>query len=191
MSENAAQQAQTNGGAKADRGIFSPRLDDFLDRLQEGQTPNSGTFCSFCYNPLTAGATRCDHCGQVLADRPAINSVPRDVVEMHWRMRKRESLIVNSFAFFGLGLGLALFLGLVAINVLYLDRELWFFFIAIIVFLVGSRVFAGVIGGVIGDEIGYNYGHKKLAEDWRAHLATRESDRQEGEASPGGAGSQT
>ena len=177
MSENAAHQPHINGG-KAERGIFSPRLDEFLDRLQEGQTPNSGTFCSFCYTPLTATAVRCDHCGQVLADRPAINSVPRDVVEMHRRMRKRESLIVNAFAFFGLGLGLALFLGMVAINVLYLNRELWFFFIAIVVFLVGSRVLAGVIGGVIGDEIGYNYGHKKLAEDWRQHLATRESGRQ-------------
>ena len=97
---------------------------------------------------------------------------------MHWRMRKRESLIVNSFAFLGLGLGLALFLGLVAVNVLYLDRALWFFVIATVIFLVGSRVLAGIIGGVIGDEIGYNYGHKKLAEDWRLHLATRESDRQ-------------
>ena len=177
MSENAAHQPQTNGG-KAEHSIFSPRLDDFLDRLQEGHTPNSGTFCSFCYNPLTAGTTRCDHCGQVLAGRPAINSVPRDVVEMHRRMRKRESLIVNSFAFLGLGLGLALFLGLVAINVLYLNRALWFFVIATIIFLLGSRLLAGIIGGVIGDEIGYNYGHKKLAEDWRQHLATRESDRQ-------------
>ena len=176
MSEDAARHSSTNGG-KADKGIFSPRLDDFLDRLQEGQTPNSGTFCSFCYNPLLPNTTRCDHCGQVLADRPAINSVPRDVVEMHRRMRKRESVIVNSFAFFGLGLGLALFLGLVAINVLYLDRALWFFVIATVVFLIGSRVLAGVIGGVIGDEIGYNYGHKKLAEDWRQHLASREGSR--------------
>jgi hypothetical protein len=98
---------------------------------------------------------------------------------MHRRMRKRESLIVNSFAFFGLGLGLAMFLGMVAINVLYLDRALWFFVIATLVFLVGSRVFAGIIGGYIGDEIGYRYGRKKLAEDWRQHLASREVERQD------------
>lgn len=165
---------------RGERGIFSPRLDDFLDRLQEGETPNAGTFCAFCYTPLTREATRCDHCGQLLAERAAINSVPRDVVLMHRRMRKRESVIVNSFAFLGLGLGLALFLGLVAINVLYLDRELWFFVIATVVFLVASRVLAGLIGGYIGDEIGYSYGHKKLAEDWRQHLADREGHRQEG-----------
>ena len=164
---------------RGERGIFSARLAEFLDRLEEGETPNSGLFCAFCYTPLAPETTRCDHCGQVLAERPAINSVPRDVVEMHRRMRKRESVIVNSFAFFGLGLGLALFLGLVAINVLYLDRELWFFVIATVVFLVASRVLAGIIGGYIGDEIGYRYGHKRLAEDWRQHLATREGQRGE------------
>ena len=165
---------------RGERGIFSARLDDFLDRLQEGETPNAGTFCAFCYTPLPSEATRCDHCGQVLAERTPMTSVPRDVVEMHRRMRKRESVIVNSFAFFGLGLGLALFLGLVAINVLYLDRELWFFVIATVVFLVSSRVLAGLIGGYIGDEIGYLYGHRKLAEDWRQHLATREGQRADG-----------
>jgi len=180
MNENTARQSYDPAAThRGERGIFSPRLDEFLDRLQEGETPNSGTFCSFCYNPLAPDATRCDHCGQVLSERAAITSIPRDVVAMHRRMRKRESLIVNSFAFFGLGLGLALFLGMVAINVLYLDRALWFFVIATLVFLVGSRVFAGIIGGYIGDEIGYRYGHKKLAEDWRQHLATREGERQE------------
>ena len=49
---------------------------------------------------------------------------------MYQRKQKRESLIVNSFAYLGLALGLALFLGLVAINVLYLDRALWFFIVA-------------------------------------------------------------
>jgi hypothetical protein len=159
------------------RGIFSPRLDEFLDQLQEGETPNAGTFCSFCYNPLQADVARCDHCGQTLAGRSPIKSVPRDVVEMHRRMRKRETIIVNSFAFLGLGLGLGLFLGLVAVNVLYLNRELWFFVIATVVFLLASRVLAGLIGGVIGDEIGYRYGRKKLAEDWRQHVAQRESVR--------------
>ena len=92
---------------------------------------------------------------------------------------KRESVIVNAFAFFGLGLGLALFLGMVAINVLYLNKALWFFLTATVVFLVASRIFAGIIGGVIGDEIGYQYGHKKLAEDWRKHVAEREGSRRE------------
>jgi hypothetical protein len=170
--------AEPGGSPRAERGIFSPRLDEFLEKLHEGETPNSGTFCSFCYNPLPPDYERCDHCGQVTADRRPINSVPHDVLEMHQRMRRRESLIVNSFAYLGLGLGLAIFLGLVAINVLYLDRALWFFVLATVTFLVGSRVLAGILGGVVGDEIGYRYGHKHLAEEWRAHLSTRETGRQ-------------
>lgn len=175
--EASSQNGEAAGASRSERGIFSPRLDEFLDKLQEGETPNSGTFCSFCYNPLLPDIARCDHCGQVLAGRAPINSVPRNVVEMNLRMRKRESIIVNAFAYVGLALGLALFLGLVAINVLYLDRELWFFFIATAVFLVGSRVLAGILGGFIGDEVGYRYGHRKLAEEWREHVAEREGQR--------------
>jgi hypothetical protein len=181
MSEGAFDSGYDSSGAqRGERGIFSPRLDDFLDELQEGETPNSGTFCAFCYNPMVPDATRCDHCGQVVAERPPITSIPNEVVVMHRRMRKRESVIVNAFAFFGLGLGLALFLGLVAVNVLYLNKALWFFLLATVIFLVGSRVLAGIIGGIIGDEIGYNYGHKKLAEDWRQHVAAREGQRHDG-----------
>ena len=176
---NSGQGYDATATHRGERGIFSPRLNDFLDRLQEGETPNAGRFCSFCYNPLPPETARCDHCGQVLAERPAITSLPRDVVEMHRRMRRRESVVVNSFAYLGLALGLALFLGLVAVNVLYLDRALWFFVIATVVFLVASRVLAGILGGFIGDEIGYRYGHGKLAEEWRQHLASREGDRRD------------
>jgi hypothetical protein len=98
---------------------------------------------------------------------------------MHRRKHRRESLVVNSFAYLGLALGLALFLGMVAINVLYLNRALWFFLLATVVFLVGSRILAGVVGGVVGDEIGYRYANSKLAKDWSEHLAGRETGRRE------------
>jgi hypothetical protein len=38
---------------------------------------------------------------------------------------------------------------------------------------------AGIVGGVIGDEIGYRMSSKQLAEDWAAHVADRETNRQE------------
>ena len=157
--------------------VLSTRLEAFLDNLQAGEAPNSGSFCGFCYNPLPAGFERCDHCGQDLRERPPISSLPNAVIEMYRRKQRRESLIVNSFAYLGLALGLALFLGLVAINVLYLDRALWFFLIATAVFLVGSRLFAGIFGGVIGDEVGFRYAARRLAEDWAAHVAERETQR--------------
>ena len=43
--------------------VFSARLDAFLTSLDEGSTPNHGSFCSFCYNPLPPGFEVCDHCG--------------------------------------------------------------------------------------------------------------------------------
>ncbi|HLF71918.1 MAG TPA: YrzE family protein [Dehalococcoidia bacterium] len=154
-------------------GVFSDRLDTFLDQLLEGVTPNAGRFCAYCYNPLPPGLDRCDHCSRDTAG--AVSSLPTDIVEMHRLKRRRESLVVNSFAYIGLGMGLALFLIMVAINVLYLDKALWFFLLATLVFLLGSRLLAGIVGGVIGDEVGYRYANKKLAEEWQAHLAQRDA----------------
>ena len=155
--------------------VFSARLDAFLVQLDEGKTPNHGAFCSFCYNPLPPGFDACDHCGQDARARPPIDSLPPGILEMHRRKMKRESIIVNSFAFFGLGLGLAIFLSLVAVNVLLLEKALWFFLLASVIFMVGSRVLAGLFGGIIGDEIGFRYANKRLAEDWAEHVHEREA----------------
>jgi hypothetical protein len=172
---NAAEQPerQPRSGSR----IFSQRLEEFLERLREGEVPNSGSFCSYCYNPLPPGYSRCDHCGQDLSERPPITSLPDPVLRMYRRKINRESWIVNTFAFIGLGLGMVIFLGMVAINVTYMDKALWFFILATIVFLVGSRILAGVIGGIIGDEIGYRVANRHLAEDWAAFVTEREAQR--------------
>jgi hypothetical protein len=159
--------------------VFSARLDAFLDQLQAGETPNSGTFCAFCYNPLPTGFERCDYCGHPVQDRKPVPSLPEEVLLMHRRKQKRESLVVNSLAYLGLALSMAIFLGMVAINVLYLERALWFFVVAIVLLMVNSRVLPGIIGGVIGDEVGYRYANKRLAEDWAAHVSRRETGRGE------------
>ena len=157
--------------------IFSQRLEDFMDRLWDGKVPNAGEFCAYCYNPIQRGYTRCDHCGQDLSERKPLSSLPREVVYMYRAKMKRESLIVNSFAFLGLFLGLALFLGLVAINVLYMEKAFWFFVLATGIFLVSSRLLAGIIGGIIGDEIGYRVASNRLAEDWAEYVQQRENAR--------------
>jgi hypothetical protein len=155
--------------------IFSQRLEDFMDLVWDGKAPNAGEFCGFCYNPIPRGYTRCDHCGQDLNERPPLKSLPREVVYMYRAKMKRESLIVNSFAFLGLFLGLALFLGMIAINVLYMEKAFWFFCLSVVVLIVASRVFAGIIGGVIGDEVGYRVATNRLAEDWAKYVHERET----------------
>ncbi len=167
---------------RAQRGsgrIFSQRLEEFMDRLWDGKAPNAGEFCPYCYNPIPRGYTRCDHCNQDLTERTPLSSLPRPVVQMYRDKMKRESLIVNSFAFLGLFLGLMLFLGLVAVNVLYMEKAFWFFIVATVVFIVSSRVLAAIIGGVIGDEIGYRVASKRLAEDWADFVHERERTRSE------------
>jgi hypothetical protein len=168
------------------RRVFSTRLDTFLAQLDEGETPNHGRFCSFCYNPLPPDYQRCDHCGQDLKERPPMSSLPDAVVAMHTRRQHRESVVVNAFAYLGLALALGIFLAMVAINVLYLDRVLWFYFIAVGVLLVGARVFPAIIGGVIGDEIGYSYANRRLSEDWARHVGERENGRGPGDGRIGG-----
>jgi hypothetical protein len=68
---------------------------------------------------------------------------------------------------------------MVAINVLYMEKALWFFILATFIFLVGSRLLAGVFGGIIGDELGFRYANRHLSEDWADHVSNREVARQE------------
>jgi hypothetical protein len=154
--------------------VFSERLDEVLNAIGEGETPNYGIFCAYCYNPLPLGFDRCDYCGRDVATHPTVTNIPSEVIAMHQRKLKRESVIVNSFAYLGLAMGFAIFLGLVAINVLLLNKELWFFITATVIFMVVSRLLAGLFGGIIGDEIGFRQARKKLAEDWNAFVATRD-----------------
>ena len=166
-------------GAGPERRLLSERLEAFLDQLREGATPNFGSFCGSCYNPLPAGHERCDHCGLELRDRPPVTSVPAEVIEMHRRKQRRESLIVNSFAYLGLLLGVAIFVGLVAIDVFYLGGALWLLVLSVVVLLLGSRLLAGILGGVIGDELGYRYASRRLAEEWAAYVAQREGEQRD------------
>jgi hypothetical protein len=153
--------------------VFSQRLDDFLESLHEGETPNSGTFCGYCFNPIPPGRTDCDHCGRALAAVAPVSSVPDDILAMHRRKQRRESLVVNSFAYLGLGMGLALFLLIVSLNFFFFD-QVWLLIFSIFVLLVGGRMLAGIVGGVIGDEVGYRYANRHLAAEWDVYVQERE-----------------
>jgi hypothetical protein len=104
---------------------------------------------------------------------------------MYRAKMKRESLIVNAFAFLGLFLGLALFLTMIAINVNYMDKTFWFFCLSVVVLIVASRVFAGIIGGIIGDEVGYRVATNRLAEDWAKYVQERETNHGSGDPAAG------
>ena len=160
--------------AVPDIPVFSPRLDELMAAMIKGEAPNVGRFCGYCYTPLSKKATGCAHCGRAILDYEPVTKLPMEFGALYRRMRKRESLIVNSFAFAGLGLGVLVFIVLVAVAVYGFNQSLWMLGFATLVLLVGGRVFAGILGGWIGDNVGYNYAHRKLIDEW--HEYERERD---------------
>jgi hypothetical protein len=160
--------------AVSDIPVFSPRLDELMASMLKGETPNVGRFCGYCYTPLRKKAEACTHCERSTSAYEPVAKIPLDFFELYKRMRKREALIVNSFAFGGLGLGLLLFILLVALAVYRLHQSLWALAGATAVLIIGGRVFAGILGGWIGDSIGYDYAHRKLIAEWDEYERARE-----------------
>ena len=165
----------SNAVAESDIPIFSPRLDEIMALMIKGEIPNVGRFCGYCYSPVGKNETACGHCGTTTAERSTVAKIPADFFVLYRRMRKREALIVNSFAFAGLGLGLLLFIGLVWLAVYRYQQSLWLLAFATGVFIVGGRIFAGLLGGWIGDSVGYNYAHRKLVLEWADYDRMRDA----------------
>ena len=164
----------TSAAPQSDIPVFSERLDTLMAAMIEGEAPNVGRFCGYCYTPLGKKADVCAHCGRGTAEYEPVAKLPPEVIDLYRRMRKRESLIVNSFAFAGLGLGLVLFILLVAVAVYRFNQSLWMLAGATAVLIVGGRIFAGILGGWIGDSIGYDFAHKRLVAEWTAFEHERE-----------------
>ncbi len=154
--------------------MFSKRLDELMAAMISGQAPNVGRFCGYCYTPLGKTADACRHCATPTSTYAPVAKLPMEFGALYRRMRKRESLIVNSFAFAGLGLGVVLFVALVAVAVYVFHQSLWWLAFATLVLMVGGRVFAGILGGWIGDNIGYNYAHRKLIAEWYEYERLRD-----------------
>lgn len=166
--------SEGHAGVTQDIPVFSPRLDELMASMIKGEAPNVGRFCGYCYTPLGKQATGCSHCGRATSDYAPVTKLPMEFGALYRGMRKRESLIVNSFAFAGLGLGVVLFTVLVAVAVYRFNQSLWMLGFATLVLLVGGRVFAGILGGWIGDSVGYNYAHRKLVDEWHEYERARE-----------------
>ena len=177
MSEQAASQ---------DIPVFSERLDEIMAAMIEGKIPNVGRFCGYCYTPIGKNVDVCAHCGTSTSDYATVAKIPSDFFVLYRKMRKREALVVNTFAFTGLGLGLLLFIGLVWLAVYHYNQSLWMLAAATILFIVGGRVFAGLLGGWIGDSIGYDFAHRKLVDEWHVYEQERERQRSSPQHAPAG-----
>lgn len=152
--------------------VFSERLTAVLDAVLKGEAPNAGRFCGHCYTPIGAERERCPHCDHPTEAVAPVDRVPDQVVDMLRRLRRRESLVVNSFAYFGLLLGVAIFMA-IFYALFASGANAWWYVADVVLLFVVSRLLAGIVGGVIGDNIGYTYARRKLAEDWQAYESKR------------------
>jgi hypothetical protein len=155
--------------------VFSPRLDEVIGMMIDGEAPNAGRFCGYCYTPMGKKAAACPYCARPVAEIEPLPKLPSEVIALYRRMRKRESLIVNSFAFAGLFIAVLIFMVLVGIAVYRMEASLWMLSFATVFLLVGGRVFAGLLGGWIGDNVGFEYSRKKLIAEWHEFEQQREA----------------
>ena len=172
MSQRPDSSASSLARAQADVPVFSERLSAVLDGIFKGEAPNAGRFCGHCYTPIDPERTQCAHCGRLVGERAPVERVPDEVLELFRRMRRRESLVVNSFAYAGLLLGVLVFI-LIFYVLFVTDANVWWYVIDIVLLFVLSRVLAGLLGGVVGDDVGFRYARRKLAEEWREYEAGR------------------
>ena len=161
--------------------IFSERLTAVLEEYSAGKAPNVGRFCGYCYTPIDAQRHHCPYCRKAVQDYPPAGRVPPDVLEMFRRLRRRESLIVNSFAYLGLFSGVFIFIA-VFYALFLLGAGFWWYVFDIVLLFVAARVLAGLVGGFVGDELGYRYARRKLIEEWREYDAKRAMARREAPA---------
>ncbi len=165
-------------GAKAgerlaeDIPVFSDRLSAVLEAIFKGEAPNAGRFCGHCYTPIDQKRTRCAHCGRLVQEWPPVKRVPDEVLALFRRVRRRESLVVNSFAYLGLLLGVLCFIAVFYV-LFILGANVWWYVFDILLLFVLARVLAGVLGGVVGDEMGFRYARRKLAQEWAEYDAGR------------------
>jgi hypothetical protein len=167
-------QAAAQGAAAPDVPVFSDRLTEVLAAVFKGEAPNVGRFCGYCYTPIDAARVHCPHCMKSTADYPPVEKVPPDVLEMFRKLRRRESMIVNSFAQLGIFLGVMSFVGLFYFHFLN-DVSVWWYVFDVALLFVLSPVLAGVIGGYFGDHYAYRFARRKLADEWRVFEAARAS----------------
>ena len=158
--------------AQAEVPVFSERLTNVLGAILKGEAPNSGRFCGHCYTPLGPERTRCPHCDRTVDERPPVEQVPREVLAMFRQLRRRESLVVNSFAYLGLLLGVLIFIGVFYL-LFVLGANVWWYVFDIVLLFVAARGLAGLLGGIVGDELGFRYARRKLSEDWAVYERER------------------
>ena len=148
--------------------------------MSKGNAPNTGRFCGNCYTPISRDTVRCPHCSEVAdttgaTGRAPARAVPQPILDTLLRQRSIEAKWVNGFAYLGVLIavisGLAIVLGIPLFrNSLLLATIFYAPYL-----LIGSRVFAGLLGGYYGDRIGYEKARTETRAAWAEWVAERDA----------------
>ena len=158
--------------------LFSQSLEDHIVSVTKGGAPNSGRFCGHCFTPISRDTQRCPHCAEACdaaapGGRDAVSAVPQPIMDTLLRQRAIESRWVNGFAYLGVLLavisGLAVVLGVP----FFRNSILWATVFYAPYLLIGSRVFAAILGGYYGDRLGYEKARAQTRASWAEWLAER------------------
>jgi hypothetical protein len=155
-------------GGTADGTIISERLADLLDDMLAGRAPNAGRFCGSCYHPLAPERDVCPHCGTVVAERPTVAAVPKEVIEAFRLRRGREGLVVRTFAWVGLSIGV-----IVALLPLALVGVAWWTFVSFFGLMAFFYLLSANLANSVGDSLGYRWGQAVFNRHWRRFVAKR------------------
>lgn len=145
-------------------------LDDLQVQMEElglQKLPNLGRFCGFCYGRLPDGDERCAFCGRPTAEAAPVQKVPIYVLRVYLAKRRREGIMVNSFAFLGL------FLAVVISGLIYFFLVGNWRVIALFVLLFAGWYLANLLGGWFGATLGYNWGRSVRDRYWLQYVEDR------------------
>ena len=142
-------------------------LQERMERIIRGESPNAGRFCGYCYARLDAAHETCPVCGRPVAEAGALPRVPRTALRVYNAYRRAMRLWVNVFAFLGILIAVILFL----VMITYVPNP-WIWFSLPVLFF-GSYYLANVLGGGIGATLGERRGTPTRAALWRELLERR------------------
>lgn len=149
---------------------ISARLVAWLDEVLAGRAPNTGRFCGHCYHPLPPERSECPHCDTAVADVPAVESVPIEIIDAHRRRRGREGIVVRTIAWTGLTIGVV-----AALVPLAFAGVTWWSITAFFGLMIFFYIFSANLANSLGDFWGYRWGLALFRNRWERHLAERES----------------
>ena len=152
-----------------DDSIISERLSDLLDDMLAGGAPNAGRFCGNCYHPLVPGRDVCPHCATAVAERPTVVAVPKEVIEAFRLRRGREGLVVRTFAWAGLSIGV-----IVALLPLALGGVAWWTFVSFFGLMFFFYLLSANLANSVGDSLGYRWGQAVFNRHWQRFVARRD-----------------